>query len=116
MFGIVIAFFLLFFSIRTKPIKQEELMNSTGQAMQDALRKSMEENYTNAECVKLFLDLLEESMGERGELQAEIYYIDVEEGIFRAKVSMEFTYLHGQKNVVETERTVIYDGEWGEGV
>lgn len=110
MFSIAIGFFVLLFSMQTKAIKQEQLSVAVSQAMQNALETGMEEGYTPERCVDTFLDLLESELGDKGQVMAQIYYVDVEKGIFRVNVSLEFSYLAGRKNTVETERTLIYDG------
>lgn len=110
MFSIAIGFFVLLFSIQTKAVKQEQLSVAVSQAMQSTLETSMEEGYTPQRCITTFLELLETELKDKGQLTVRIYYADVEKGIFRVKVSLEYSYLTGQKNTVETERTLIYDG------
>ena len=112
MFATIVSFVVLFFSMETKALKQEELNLTVGHAMQTALYETMQKERNAEECVANFLSILETELQGKGELEAEIFGIDVEKGIFRAKVTMTFCYFGGQKGKVESERTVIYDGEW----
>ncbi len=116
MFAAILGFVFFFFAIRTKPMKQEELSYAVGQAMKETLVTAMENNNTNMECGRMFCEMLENNLKNKGEIQVEIIQLDVQKGIFRAKVSLEYTYINGAKGRVETDRTLIYDGERGEGV
>ena len=110
MFAIVTGFFLLFMVIRTKPLKEEELYHATGCAMEEALKECMKNGTNQLAAGKVFCEFLEAELGNKGELTVEVIHCDVKRGLLRVKVTLDFSYITGQKGSVTVDRTLIYEG------
>ncbi len=109
MFAMAVGFLLLFFVIRTRPLKEEELYVAVGRAMETTMKYYQTNVGSNTEAGKRFCALLDETLGNKGELEVEIIHIDVKKGIFRAKVTLEYRYITGQTACVTVDRTLIYE-------
>ena len=109
MLGMVVGFLLLFFAIRTKSIKQEELSVTVSAAMRSSLEKAMEQQLSNEECITHFLKILEDGLNDKGEITVEVYHLNIDKGLFRVSVSLEYEQVNGKNGIIETERTLIYD-------
>ncbi len=112
-FAVSLGFMLLFFSIVTKPIKQEELSCAVGQAMQTAFTDAINTGKNDKECAEVFCELLANSLEDKGKLQIEIIELNVKRGIFRARIYLEFRHITGKYDRVEADRTLIYEGGMG---
>lgn len=116
LFSLVIGFSMMFLVVRTKVVKQEELSVAVGRAMKVAVQIGKNTDCTNQEISQQFCEVLDQELGDKGELLVEIMCVDARKGILRANVTLTFSYINGYTGTVNVDRTVIFDEEWREPI